>query len=66
MGIGPTKTLAKVANRFAKKQPRCRGMFDFGTSPDTDRVLRWTEIGDVWGIGPRHAKRLRAMGVSDA
>jgi len=66
VGIGSTKTLAKVANRFAKKQPRCRGVFDFGTSPDPDRVLRWTEIGDVWGIGPRHAKRLRAMGVNDA
>jgi len=66
VGIGPTKTLAKLANHFAKKQPRCRGVFDFTTSPDPDRVLRWAEIGDVWGIGPRHAKRLRKMGVANA
>ena len=62
VGIGPTKTLAKLANRFAKKQPRCRGVFDLGTSPDPDRVLAWTDVGDIWGIGPRHARRLRAMG----
>ncbi|MCJ2165526.1 MULTISPECIES: Y-family DNA polymerase [unclassified Pseudodesulfovibrio] len=66
VGIGPTKTLAKLANRFAKKQARCRGVFDFGTSPAPDRVLEWTGIGDIWGIGPRHAKRLRKMGVDNA
>ncbi|WP_147820920.1 Y-family DNA polymerase [Salidesulfovibrio onnuriiensis] len=66
IGIGPTKTLAKVANRFAKKQARCRGVFDFGASPDPDLVLDWTDVGDVWGIGRKHAKRLRAMGVNTA
>ncbi len=66
IGIGPTKTLAKLTNRFAKKQPRSRGVFDLNTSPEPDRVLRWTEIGDVWGIGPRHAKRLRKLGVNNA
>lgn len=66
VGVGPTKTLAKLANRFAKKQERCRGVFDFGASPAPDLVLQWTEIGDVWGIGPRHAKRLRKMGVTNA
>lgn len=66
VGIGPTKTLAKIANRFAKKQDRCRGVFDFACSPDPDRVLRWTEIGDVWGIGRRHAKRLRKLGINTA
>ena len=66
IGIGSTKTLAKLANRFAKKQPRCRGVFDLTASPAPDRVLKWTEIGDVWGIGPRHAKRLRKLGVHNA
>lgn len=66
IGIGPTKTLAKLANRFAKKQPRCRGVFDLCASPDPDRVLRWTDVKDVWGIGPRHAKRLRKRGVTTA
>lgn len=66
VGIGPTKTLAKLANRFAKKQPRCRGVFDLTASPDPDLVLKWTKIGDVWGIGPRHAKRLQKLGVQNA
>jgi len=66
VGIGPTKTLAKLANRFAKKQPRTRGVFDLCTSPDPDRVLKWTAINDVWGIGPRHAKRLNKLGVTNA
>jgi len=66
VGIARTKTLAKLANRFAKKQARSRGVFDLDASPAPDRVLGWTDIGDVWGIGPRHAKRLRAMGVDNA
>ncbi|BCS87121.1 Y-family DNA polymerase [Pseudodesulfovibrio sediminis] len=66
IGIGPTKTLAKLTNKFAKQQPRCHGVFNLNTSPDPDRVLRWTEIGDIWGIGPRHAKRLRKLGVNNA
>lgn len=66
VGIAPTKTLAKLANQFAKKQPRCRGVFDFLSSPAPDRVLRWTDIEDVWGIGPRHARRLRKQGVRTA
>ncbi len=66
IGIGPTKTLAKLANRFAKKHPRCRGVFDLTASPAPDLILKWTEIGDVWGIGPRHAKRLRKLGVNNA
>ncbi|NDV20969.1 DUF4113 domain-containing protein [Pseudodesulfovibrio sp. JC047] len=66
IGIGATKTLAKVANRFAKKESRCRGVFDLIRSPEPDRVLRWTDIGDVWGIGRRHAKRLRSFDVQTA
>jgi len=66
VGIGPTKTLAKLANRFAKKQPRCRGVFDFSSSPAPDLVLKWTGIGDVWGIGPRNARRLRKQGIANA
>lgn len=66
IGIANTKTLAKLANRFAKKVTRCRNVFDMTTSPAPDLVLKWTEIGDVWGIGPRHAKRLRKLGISNA
>lgn len=66
VGMGATKTLAKIANRFAKKHPQSRGVFDLTTCPDPDAVLAATEIGDVWGIGPRHARRLRDKGVLTA
>lgn len=66
IGIGSTKTLAKIANRFAKKHGRSRGVFDFTSSPAPDIVLRWTPVDDIWGVGPRHAKRLRKQGVENA
>ncbi|MUM77117.1 DUF4113 domain-containing protein [Pseudodesulfovibrio sp. F-1] len=66
IGIGPTKTLAKLANRLAKGHPRLRGVFDFAASPDPDRLLRHTPIDAVWGIGRRHAARLVRYGVGDA
>jgi DNA polymerase V len=66
IGIGPTKTLAKLANRFAKGHPRLRGVFDFAASPDPDRLLRHTAMGDIWGIGRRHAARLARHGVTHA
>lgn len=65
IGIGASKTLAKVANRFAKRHARFRGVFELDESL-SDRVLDRVDIGDVWGIGHRHAKRLRGMGVSTA
>lgn len=66
IGIGSTKTLAKIANRFAKKHARSKGVFDLTSSPDPDLVLRWTPVSDVWGIGSRHAKKLRKVGVENA
>ncbi len=66
IGIGHTKTLAKVANRFAKRHERCLGVFDFAESPRPDLVLDWMDVQDIWGIGRKHARRLRAMGVHTA
>ncbi|SNR68477.1 DNA polymerase V [Humidesulfovibrio mexicanus] len=66
VGLARTKTLAKLANRHAKKQPTTGGVFDLAALPDPEALLAATEIGDVWGIGPRHAKRLAARGVATA
>jgi DNA polymerase V len=71
IGIASTKTLAKLANRVAKKQPQHGGVFDLegsqGAGADlAAAILSETEVGDVWGIGPRHAKRLWARGVRTA
>lgn len=66
MGIAPTKTLAKVANKFAKKYKGYKGVCIIDTEEKRIEALKRTEIGDVWGIGYRHTKRLSVYGVSTA
>lgn len=58
IGIGPTRTLAKLANRIAKKQFKDTGVFVMDNALKTDQALRDTAIDDVWGIGPRYAVKL--------
>jgi DNA polymerase V len=66
IGIGPTKTLSKIANRIAKKEKAARGVFDITDHPEIDRLLESIEVGDVWGIGRRYAKFLNSRGVTNA
>lgn len=60
VGIGPTKTLAKLANHIAKKHPRSRGVFSWNRLTDTQKqkLLKRIPIQEVWGIGRRLCKRL--------
>lgn len=66
IGIASTKTLAKVANHFAKKYPGYKGVCRIATEEQRDKALKLTPIGDVWGIGRRVAPRLLAMGLTTA
>lgn len=67
VGIAPTKALAKVANKIAKKFPeRTQNVYLIDTEEKRVKALKWLSIGDVWGIGRKHEKRLRAMGVTTA
>lgn len=66
VGIAPTKTLAKVASRFAKRYPGYRGCCLIDTDEKRVKALRLTGIGDVWGVGRRHVETLRAQGVQTA
>lgn len=66
IGLGPTKTLAKLANRLAKKDPAAGGVFDFTACPDADAVLDGVAVGEVWGIGRRYAAMLERCGVASA
>ena len=64
IGIGPTKTLAKVANDLAKKKGD--GILFF-TDPEFIReTLSNLEVEEVWGIGRRLGERLRSLGVRTA
>ncbi len=64
LGIGPNKTLAKVANRMAKKSGT--GVQILLTEADIDRALESMAVEDLWGISRRWGARLRKMGISTA
>ena len=66
VGIASTKTLAKIANRFAKKFPAYENVCLIDTDERRIHALQLTGIGDVWGIGRQHEKRLREMGIRTA
>ena len=66
IGIASTKTLAKVANHFAKKYPGYNGVCRIVTEEQRVKALKLTPIGDVWGIGRRVAPRLLTMGLTTA
>ena len=66
IGIAKTKTLAKVANKFAKKYRGYKGACIIDTEKKRIEALKRTEIGDVWGIGHRHAKRLEKYNIHNA
>lgn len=65
VGIGSTKTLAKLANHVAKKQSEYAGVCDFSRLPKMERtrLLAQIEVGAVWGVGARTAIRLTEMGI---
>lgn len=67
VGVAPTKALAKAANRIAKKFPvRTEGVYVMQTEEQIEKGLKWLKIGDVWGIGRKHSKRLESIGVKNA
>ncbi|OJX90421.1 MAG: SOS mutagenesis and repair protein UmuC [Paludibacter sp. 47-17] len=67
VGFAPTKALAKVANRIAKKfTERTDGVYKIETEEQRIKALKWLKIADVWGIGRRHARRLQEMNVLTA
>ncbi|WP_394990201.1 Y-family DNA polymerase [Emticicia sp.] len=67
VGIAPTKALAKVANRIAKKFPQqTKNVYLIDNDEKRIKALKWLKIEDVWGIGRKHAKRLQAIGVKTA
>jgi DNA polymerase V len=64
VGLGSTRTLAKLANHWAKKTSPVY-LLEAG-SDETERILSATPAGDVWGIGRRQAAKLEAMGIRTA
>jgi DNA polymerase V len=66
IGIAETKTLAKIANRIAKKSDKAKGVLDLYKSKYQDVALDRTAIGDVWGIGRASIKKLETININTA
>ena len=67
IGMGPSKSLAKIANKIAKKyDSKTGGIYCINNEDKRVKALKWTAIGDVWGIGRQHCKRLESIGVRNA
>jgi DNA polymerase V len=67
VGFAPTKALAKVANKIARKFPKqTLGSYVIDTEEKRIKGLKWTKIEDVWGIGFRLTKKMKAHNIHTA
>lgn len=66
IGIGKTRTLAKVANRLAKKSKKAEGVLDLSDSPYLDLALSRTSVADIWGVGRRWSEKMEQIGIKTA
>ncbi|MDD6151410.1 MAG: Y-family DNA polymerase [Bacteroidales bacterium] len=64
VGIAGTKTLAKVASKFAKQYRGYKGVCMIDTEEKRRKALSLFDLSDIWGIGPRSYAKLSALGVS--
>ncbi len=64
IGIGKTKTLAKIANDIAKKSNS--GVFVMLNDKLKDEVLKQTKVEDIWGVGFKTAQKLKLSSIQSA
>ncbi len=65
VGIGSTKTLAKLANHCAKKRTQFNSVCNFNTmnNAELNQILSEIAVGEVWGVGRKLAPKLNAFGI---
>ena len=63
VGLGPTKTLAKLANYTAKKWQKTEGVVDLSDTVRREKLMRIVPVGEVWGIGSRTMAKLNQLGI---
>ena len=66
LGIAPTKTLAKMASKFAKKYKGYEGVCLMDTDEKREKALKLFDVADVWGIGHRSVEKLNYYGIKTA
>tara|TARA_B100000674_G_C37926456_1_gene955870 strand:- start:24 stop:1286 length:1263 start_codon:yes stop_codon:yes gene_type:complete len=66
IGIAPTRTLAKLANRVAKEDSRFDGAVILKDKQIIQHFLKSVEIEKIWGIGKRMSAKLNDLGIQNA
>jgi len=66
IGVAPTKALAKMANKFAKKRKKNIGVHVAVEQERIDELLRETPVEDIWGIGGQYRKLLLQNNITTA
>lgn len=67
VGFAETKALSKIANKIARKFPgQTKGSYVIDTEEKRIKALKWTKIEDVWGIGFRLQKKMKAKNIKTA
>jgi DNA polymerase V len=66
LGVAPTKALAKVANKLAKKSAKANGVLVLTDPYHIQKALEATKVEDVWGIGSQYARFLKKHNIHTA
>ncbi len=66
IGLASTKTLAKIANHYAKKHQIVHGVLRLTSAHQLEHYLHDLPVEDIWGIGKRTAQQLHSMGLRTA
>lgn len=66
VGMAPTRTLCKLANETAKREPKHQGVLALYGPEDWTPLLQRTPVGDIWGVGRRLLPQIHALGIRTA
>lgn len=66
VGVAKTKSLAKLANKYAKKEAKNNHVFVVDSEAKREELLKKTKVKDIWGVGRKHAVRLEKVGNKTA
>ena len=67
IGIAPTKALAKIANKIAKKYVhKTKGVYLIKSEKQISNALKWTKVEDIWGVGRQYKKLLIKNSITTA
>ena len=66
VGIGTTKTLSKLANKYAKEVKKLEGVLSLVKHPNLEKILERTEIKKIWGLGYSLTEALRKENIINA